>query len=68
MIGAASRLASLSWDGRVVLDVYRVPPSPLRRRAACLYLTRPDGYVGYRSEAVDAERLWAYLDRIFVTG
>ncbi len=68
VIGAASRPASLSWDGRVVLDVDRSLHHRFGAGAACLYLTRPDGYVGYRSEAVDAERLWAYLDRIFVTG
>ena len=38
------------------------------RGATCLYFTRPDGYVGYRSEPAAAESLWAYIDRIFVTG
>jgi len=31
----------------------------------CLYLVRPDGYVAYRSDRIDAERLDAYLRRIF---
>ena len=30
-------------------------------RAECLYLVRPDGYVGYRCEPADFERLSAYL-------
>jgi hypothetical protein len=32
----------------------------------CLYVIRPDGYVGYRGRPPDAARLWAYLGRIFV--
>ncbi len=32
---------------------------------AALYLFRPDGHVGYRSDRIDRERLEAYLQRIF---
>jgi 2-polyprenyl-6-methoxyphenol hydroxylase-like FAD-dependent oxidoreductase len=35
-------------------------------RAECLYLIRPDGYVGYRCQPADEHRLAAYLDRLFV--
>jgi 2-polyprenyl-6-methoxyphenol hydroxylase-like FAD-dependent oxidoreductase len=31
----------------------------------CLYLIRPDGYVGYRAQPADADRLDAYLRRLF---
>jgi len=34
-------------------------------RGACLYLIRPDGYVGYRAAPADAQRLNRYLSRIF---
>jgi hypothetical protein len=34
-------------------------------RAACLYLIRPDGYVGYRSMPPDVGKLREYLGRIF---
>lgn len=34
----------------------------------CLYLIRPDGYIGYRSQPADLEKLRAYLHRIFATG
>ena len=57
-----------SWDNLVVLDVDRSVHHRFGAGATCLYLTRPDGYVGYRSEPADAERFWAYLDRTFVTG
>jgi 2-polyprenyl-6-methoxyphenol hydroxylase-like FAD-dependent oxidoreductase len=36
-------------------------------RAACLYLIRPDNYIGYRSMPPDASRLREYLHRIFVS-
>jgi hypothetical protein len=31
----------------------------------CLYLIRPDGYIGFRSQPIDAEALWSYLASIF---
>ncbi len=31
----------------------------------CLYLIRPDGYIGYRSRPVDQQRLAGYLSHIF---
>ena len=67
VIGAASRPRPLSWDGRVILDVDRSLHHRFGAGTTCVYLTRPDGYVGYRKEPADAEKLWAYLDRIFVT-
>jgi 2-polyprenyl-6-methoxyphenol hydroxylase-like FAD-dependent oxidoreductase len=35
-------------------------------RSACLYLIRPDGYVGYRALAPDVYKLRAYLERLFI--
>ncbi|MGO9598209.1 MAG: FAD-dependent monooxygenase [Isosphaeraceae bacterium] len=67
-IGAASKPEALSWDGPVVLDADRSLHHRFGASAPCLYLIRPDGYIGYRSEPVDPERLWAYLDRLFITG
>ncbi len=64
-IGAASRPGSLSWDGPVILDANRSLHHRFGAGTTCLYLIRPDGYVGYRSEPADAEKLWAYLDRLF---
>ena len=34
--------------------------------AACLYLIRPDGYIGYRALPPDPDALRAYLDRLFI--
>jgi 2-polyprenyl-6-methoxyphenol hydroxylase-like FAD-dependent oxidoreductase len=68
VLGAASRPRAFSWDGRNILDADRSLHHRFGAGATCLYLARPDGYVGYRSEPVDAERLWAYFNRIFVKG
>jgi len=35
-------------------------------RVDCLYLIRPDGYVGFRSQPVEAEALESYLGRTFL--
>ena len=32
----------------------------------CLYLTRPDGYVGFRGKMEDGDRLMAYINRVFI--
>lgn len=37
-------------------------------RHECLYLIRPDGYVGFRSQPVDIKALTEYLAKIFETG
>jgi 2-polyprenyl-6-methoxyphenol hydroxylase-like FAD-dependent oxidoreductase len=35
-------------------------------RSECLYLVRPDGYVGYRSQPADEGKLIAYLENLLV--
>jgi 2-polyprenyl-6-methoxyphenol hydroxylase-like FAD-dependent oxidoreductase len=35
--------------------------------AECLYLIRPDGYIGYRSRPADLDRLAAYLNKTIFT-
>jgi 2-polyprenyl-6-methoxyphenol hydroxylase-like FAD-dependent oxidoreductase len=67
VIGAASRPKTLSWDGPVVLDTDGALHHRFGADAPCLYLIRPDGYVGYRSASADADKLWDYLDRLFTT-
>ncbi|MBX6312998.1 MAG: FAD-dependent monooxygenase [Isosphaeraceae bacterium] len=66
VIHAPARPEELRWGGDVLLD----PDGDLHRRfgaaAECLYLIRPDGYVGYRSQPVDAEKLRTYLGRLFL--
>ncbi len=53
------------------LGLLRDPEGVLHRRygarSECLYLLRPDGYVAYRSHAIEGEKVVAYLGRIFVS-
>ena len=57
--------AAMAGESGVVLD----PEGAFHRRygagAECLYLVRPDGYIAYRSQPADGERLLAYLGGIF---
>jgi 2-polyprenyl-6-methoxyphenol hydroxylase-like FAD-dependent oxidoreductase len=62
-----ARPAALAgWDGEVVLDATGAVHERYGARSECLYLVRPDGYVGYRSQPADLDTLLAYLARIFV--
>ena len=35
-------------------------------RSACLYVVRPDGYIGFRSQPPDPEALQSYFTQIFL--
>ena len=50
----------------MVLDATGAVHERYGARSECLYLVRPDGYVGYRSQPADGDKLLAYLERIFV--
>ncbi len=56
----------MTWGGATLRD----PDAALHRRygaaAPCLYLIRPDGHVGYRALPPAADKLAAYLDRLFI--
>jgi 2-polyprenyl-6-methoxyphenol hydroxylase-like FAD-dependent oxidoreductase len=53
-------------EGRVILDPKRSLHYRYGGESECLYLIRPDGYVGYRSEPATASALHDYLGRIFL--
>jgi hypothetical protein len=57
----------LAPEASVIFD----PEGELHRRfgarSECLYLVRPDGYVGYRCQPADEHRFAAYLERIFTS-
>ncbi len=54
-----------AWKGERLAD----PTNALHRRfgavGACLYLIRPDGYIGFRAQPMDALAFREYLKRIF---
>jgi 2-polyprenyl-6-methoxyphenol hydroxylase-like FAD-dependent oxidoreductase len=51
--------------GRLILDPERSLHYRYGAETECLYLIRPDGYVGYRSEPATASAFRDYLGRIF---
>ncbi len=55
----------ISWDGPTLRDHFGELHRRFGARGACLYLVRPDGYIGYRAMPPDPVRLQAYLGRIF---
>jgi hypothetical protein len=57
--------ASPAWKGERLAD----PSDALHRRfgavGACIYLIRPDGYIGYRAQPLDPYAFREYLKRVF---
>jgi 2-polyprenyl-6-methoxyphenol hydroxylase-like FAD-dependent oxidoreductase len=53
---------------RLILDPERSLHYRYGAETECLYLIRPDGHVGYRSEPAAAGALHDYLERIFTSG
>jgi hypothetical protein len=53
----------LEQSGAVLLD----PDGALHRRygagAECVYVVRPDGYIGYRAQPLDIDKLLRWLAR-----
>jgi len=56
----------LAGKGEILLD----PRSELHHRygarSACLYVIRPDGYIGFRGQPPDPEALKSYFTQIFL--
>jgi 2-polyprenyl-6-methoxyphenol hydroxylase-like FAD-dependent oxidoreductase len=65
VVPASARPPELRWPGEILLD----PSAHLHHRygagSECLYLIRPDGYVGYRSQPARLDGLTSYLERLF---
>jgi 2-polyprenyl-6-methoxyphenol hydroxylase-like FAD-dependent oxidoreductase len=55
-----------TMDEGLVLDPDLVVHHRFGAPAECLYLIRPDGYVGFRSRPADLDSLQDYLGRIFI--
>jgi 2-polyprenyl-6-methoxyphenol hydroxylase-like FAD-dependent oxidoreductase len=61
IIGADGAPEDLVWGGSVLLDGARSLHELYGASLGSLYLIRPDGYVGFRSQPADAEPLIEYL-------
>jgi len=56
----------LANKGEILLDPRGELHHRYGARNACLYVVRPDGYIGFRSQPPDMEALSAYFTRIFL--
>jgi 2-polyprenyl-6-methoxyphenol hydroxylase-like FAD-dependent oxidoreductase len=56
----------LNVKGEMLLDPRGELHHRYGARSACLYVVRPDGYIGFRSQPPDAKALHSYFTRIFL--
>ena len=63
---APAALAELGDTAALVLDPRSSYHEAYAAHAECLYLIRPDGYIGYRSQPANADGLMRHLERILV--
>jgi 3-(3-hydroxy-phenyl)propionate hydroxylase len=57
---------ALFWKGSVLMDGEGYGHEKYGASAACLYLIRPDWYIGFRGGIADSDHLFDYLAKIFV--
>jgi 3-(3-hydroxy-phenyl)propionate hydroxylase len=56
-----------NWAAKVVMDTEQYAHAKYGAEdAACLYLIRPDGYIGFRGGLDQQSQLVAYLKRVFI--
>jgi peroxiredoxin len=67
VVPMAQALESAHLEGPVVADPDKALHARYGAKAECLYLIRPDGYIAYRSQPADGDRLLAYLDTLFAS-
>lgn len=56
----------LAGKGEILLDPRGELHHRYGARSACLYVVRPDGYIGFRSQPPEPEALKSYFSRIFL--
>jgi 2-polyprenyl-6-methoxyphenol hydroxylase-like FAD-dependent oxidoreductase len=56
----------IAWEGPTLFDHLGELHRRFGARGPCLYLVRPDGYLGYRAISPDADKLAAYFRTIFL--
>lgn len=54
----------LEWFKSVLLDPQGKCHHRYSATGECLYLIRPDGYIGYRTQPADVFKLWTYLQKL----
>jgi 2-polyprenyl-6-methoxyphenol hydroxylase-like FAD-dependent oxidoreductase len=66
VVAGSAAPGDLDFPGRVLLDPERALHARWGAATATLYLVRPDGYVGHRSQPADEDALRAHLDAYLV--
>ncbi|OUL23948.1 hypothetical protein BV378_20135 [Nostoc sp. RF31YmG] len=66
VVNAIKSPANLAWDGSTLMDSEGDVHGKYGVSSACLYLIRPDWYIGFRSRLTDSDRLIEYLKKIFM--
>jgi 2-polyprenyl-6-methoxyphenol hydroxylase-like FAD-dependent oxidoreductase len=55
---------AVTWQGSVLLDRQTLCHQHYGASRECLYLIRPDGYIGYRSQSIAISQLKLYLQKL----
>jgi len=58
----------LDLEGSTLLDYEKSLHHKYEAGSNCLYLIRPDGYIGFKSQPINTEYLQEYLSKIFIKG
>ncbi|MGH7801299.1 MAG: FAD-dependent monooxygenase [Thermodesulfobacteriota bacterium] len=58
--------ADLNLEGSTLLDYEKSLHHKYEAGSNCLYLVRPDGYIGFKSQPINTEHLQEYLYKIFI--
>lgn len=66
VINAALPPDFLNWNGSTLMDSERYLHDKYGASSACLYLIRPDWYIGFRGDLSDASQLQTYLNSILI--
>lgn len=66
IIAGNEKPASLDGEGSILLDTEQELHQSYGARAESLYLIRPDGYIGFRSQPTLKEALLQYLNKLFL--
>jgi hypothetical protein len=65
VIASSEKPEQLTWNGSTVLDPQGKLHIIYGAREATLYVIRPDGYIGFRSQPVSEKPLLSYLSKLF---
>jgi 2-polyprenyl-6-methoxyphenol hydroxylase-like FAD-dependent oxidoreductase len=66
VVPSTERPPALDAEIPVLLDPQATMHARYGAAAECLYLVRPDGYVAFRAQPAREEKLFAYLERLFI--